>query len=294
MADEATPSDWYRTANDMIRSAAKWVVAAGAGVGAALIAGSQLSSIGKLDVCAPTTLECARLPLSFLGAMVALVAVIYIVWRSVRILMPVVVPIDELAREWGNCPVRADVAFFKANPSVLGEDSPAALLAARDAAWQEWEKAEAALAATPNSVKVKEQVAQTKAAYASLDDSILTVTSLAQHLVLTSMFGRLMRDVLAATVVSALAIVTFAWAANPPTPPPPSATLRGVDLAGADLRDADLSGADLREADFTNANLSGATLKDTKVKDAIWNGTTCPDGTKSADHDDTCVGHLSP
>ena len=39
--------------DDAIREAAKWLVGSFAAVGAALIAGSQLSSIGHLPVCAP-------------------------------------------------------------------------------------------------------------------------------------------------------------------------------------------------------------------------------------------------
>ena len=55
--------------------------------------------------------------------------------------------------------------------------------------------------------------------------------------------------------------------------------------ASSDEQDS-LSGADLSGADLSGANLSGAVLS------AIWNNTTCPDGTNSDDNGDTCENNL--
>jgi len=83
------------------------------------------------------------------------------------------------------------------------------------------------------------------------------------------------------------------------------ASLRGASFAGANLVSADLRGADLTRADLTRANLRDALLNPeatveesetavTILTDAIWLGTTCPDGTNSDAHAGTCAGHMQP
>jgi hypothetical protein len=64
------------------------------------------------------------------------------------------------------------------------------------------------------------------------------------------------------------------------------ANLVFTTLSGANLTSADLTGAHLAGADLTRANLAGATLAG-----VIWSNTTCPDGTNSDGHADTCVGY---
>ena len=54
--------------------------------------------------------------------------------------------------------------------------------------------------------------------------------------------------------------------------------LHGCDLSGADLTDADLTDADLGGANLSGTDLSGADLSGAKLTDAVWDGTTCPDG----------------
>ena len=75
------------------------------------------------------------------------------------------------------------------------------------------------------------------------------------------------------------------------------ADLEGADLAGAgggfmNLVDADLSDADLQGLDLTASNLTGADLTNANLSDAIWNDTTCPDGTNSNNDGGTCVNNL--
>jgi uncharacterized protein YjbI with pentapeptide repeats len=65
------------------------------------------------------------------------------------------------------------------------------------------------------------------------------------------------------------------------------ANLSTAALVGADMRQANLTGANLLGANMTNAWLRGATLTN-----VVWPDTICPDGTLSADHGDTCCGHL--
>jgi hypothetical protein len=119
-ADSVGP-DRLERANDRIRSAAKWLIASSAAVGAALIAGSQLSSIGKLDVGLPTSVENTRLWVAASAAAVGLAGVVYAVWTAVQILLPKEVPIKELDDGWcvENRPPGPVVAYFKEHPKYL-------------------------------------------------------------------------------------------------------------------------------------------------------------------------------
>src|SRR5689334_10268659 len=76
-----------------IRDAAKWLIGAAAAVGAALIAGTQLSSIGKLS-------SGWRLSLAIAGVVLALAAVVFAIWFAVQLLLPVGVTLTELDSEW--------------------------------------------------------------------------------------------------------------------------------------------------------------------------------------------------
>lgn len=72
------------------------------------------------------------------------------------------------------------------------------------------------------------------------------------------------------------------------------AVMQDANLSWADLRDATLRSANLRDANLSGANLTGADLHGALLLDVVWSNTTCPDGTNSDDHDDTCEGHLGP
>jgi len=65
-----------------------------------------------------------------------------------------------------------------------------------------------------------------------------------------------------------------------------------VDWHGCDLTGANLSGTNLGLADLANANLSLADLTNANLSRVSWAHTTCPDGTNSDDHGNTCDGHL--
>ncbi len=77
----------------------------------------------------------------------------------------------------------------------------------------------------------------------------------------------------------------------------PQVECEEADLSNADLRGAQLQGAlleavDLTGADLAGANLSGANLRHAWVRENVWSGTVCPDGTNSDDNGGTCWGHL--
>jgi hypothetical protein len=307
------PADPFAAPSDRIRGAGKWLVAASAAVGAALFAGSQLSSIGSLSLCTGSSwewnAECGRLPLAMVGAVLGLVAVAYTMWQAADLMAPQGIPMDDLEAAWSaglklqderavkqpvapsavsdvDKRVRADVAFFLRNPAQLGANSPGDVERARIEAW------EALVQARASGSDADEKKAQQK--YDDKASRVATLLKTAQFAMLQDRFRTLLKRLLAAAAVAALGIGLFAWAANPPEPPPPTATLKDVTLTGADLRGADLTEADLSGADLTRANLSGATLTGATLKDVTWSSTICPDGTNSDTHDNTCLGHLTP
>lgn len=272
---------------ERIRDAAKWLIAASAAVGAVLIAGSQLSSIGQLDLG-------RRLYAAIGGVALALMAVVFAMWVAVQVLRPIGVTLKELQDHWA-ANDRADVKFFHKNPGQLGYSSPTDLRTAREQAWQEREDKRVALDAASGEAARKTAQEQFDAAddeYERINSDVLSILQNAQYQLLQDKFNKTLWKLLAAAVLAAGGIMVFAWAANPPKPPSVTTSLRNAHLIGADLRDANLAGADLTGADLTDANLRGADLSNAVVKDVTWLNTTCPDGTNSDDAGKTCRGHL--
>jgi Pentapeptide repeats (8 copies) len=270
--------DPIEQANQRIRDAAKWLIASTAAVGAALLAGSQLSSIGRLDVGWPATVATARLWVAVAGALLGLTAVVFVIWTGVRLLLPRFIPVADLAAAWDapHGTMRPVVAFFRRQPKYLqGFDSPALLIDHRAGL----------VAQLAGGAAVGEKVADA-------DRRITAVEDMANHRVLEAEFRSTLRRLLPATACVALGIVAFAWAANP-APRVVTADLRNARLVNATLRDADLRNARLDGADLTGADLTGAHLDGASLVAVVWRRTVCPDGTGSDEHGDTCAGHLS-
>ncbi|MET7832492.1 pentapeptide repeat-containing protein [Micromonospora sediminicola] len=280
---EPTPSP-LAVANQRIRDTAKWFIGSAAAVGAALVAGSQLSDIGRLAAGWPTSAATARLWVAAAGVLLGLAGVVVAIASAVRVLLPVQVFISDLAENW-EAPtddLRPVVSFFRRRTKYLqGAKDPAELIDRR-------ERLAAQLADPERSPEARAEV---RAGIASYDLRIAAIEDMANHEALKATFAYALRRLILATVVAGAGIVAFAWAANPPTPPA-GADLRNAKLVGAQLRDADLTGAKLDGADLTGADLTGADLTGASVVGVTWSGTTCPDGTSSDAGGGTCRGHL--
>jgi hypothetical protein len=264
--------------SELIRSAARWLVGALGAIGAVLIAGSQLSSIGSLPGSS------YRLWLAVAGLAIGLGAVLYAIWRVVELLLPERAMLAELAEDWERSGVQ-----------------PGARLTGRQRRKYPWIDS---LARNPESFGgTYKSVPELKAAYDKAEPAdedlpelvtiIDEITELAQYEKQKDRFNRLRWHIAAAMVVSAVGITVFAWAANPSDDAPPVAVLRGADLAGSDLRDAMLVNADLRDSDLRDADLTGSDLEGARTSGVTWGNTICPDGTNSDDVGGTCEGHLT-
>jgi hypothetical protein len=283
--EEASNADPLAKANEQIRDAAKWLIGSAAAVAAALIAGSQLSSIGKLDVGWPKSVETLRLWVAVLGAIGGLVAIVYILWTAVQLLTQVHVTLRDLVDEWDKPSRRLSpaVKFLKARPKYLqGFKSPQELEAQRTSAVEELERLDDAA-----------RISELQNDIADLDRRIAATENRASNCVLQGMFSAALKKLMWATAVAAFGILSFAWAANPAEPPAPAARLVNARLVDADMRDANLVNAELDQADLSGADLTGADLTGASITGVNWKGATCPDGRLSDEVGGSCAGHLA-
>jgi hypothetical protein len=286
---ESTPeSAELSQSRDLVRSAAKWFIAGLGGIGAILVAGSQLSSVGALPA------DSARFWLALAGVSLGLLAILWAMWRVVDVLTPTQWAFEDLVAVWNATPAqpppdrwwnrrkrRSVGRFLRDHPLLYGnQESPEKMQ-------QLYEESE------PDRQGLDDLV-----------DLMDTLLDKAATVDLQSRFRTLRWQIATGVLIGAAGIILFAWAANPATPdqPPPSfrnADLTDLDFHGASLRNVDLTGADLTGANLLDADLAGAVLED-----VTWSNTTCPDGTNSdsrATKDaagaltgGTCEGHMTP
>ena len=264
------------------RDVTKWIAASFAAVGGALLATSQLTTIGRLPVGWPTTLDTARLWVALACGALGFAAVIGSIWMVAQAQLPVMTSISEIAFAWDvpRSPIMAAVLFLRRNPKFLqGFDSPQGAIDARTG-----------LVARLGSAESDESLAPR---ISDLDDRIAAIEDIANFEVVRARSRRRFQSLMAMALIGGIGILGFSWAANPPAPSP-GLNLRGAKLVGAFLRDVDFRNAKLDGADLTGADLTGANLEGATISGVIWVGTTCPDGTNSNANQNTCAGHRTP
>jgi uncharacterized protein YjbI with pentapeptide repeats len=284
---------------EKIRDAAKWLIASFAAVGAALIAGSQLSSIGKLPLCAPRSLDCARLWIAVFGTLASLLGVVFAIWIGVTLLVPDPAPVSVLREEWKSRGSYLQT-YFRNNSSLLQGFKDLDDMDRQEAdAFREVDRlrAEVEGASQGERDKLEQELSAADSYLGEILERSDVVVSTANHVRFVHAFkSGALKKLVGAASLAALGIVAFAWAANPPTLSP-TASLRGADLSGSDLtgvnlRNVDLSNANLSQTNLTGADLRGADLSNANLDDAIWSQTTCPDGTVSDTVGGSCQNHL--
>jgi hypothetical protein len=288
-AAEGGSSTELVAARDLVRSAAKWFIAGLGAIGAVLVAGSQVSSVGALS---PGS---ARLYLAIAGVIVGLLAILWAMWRVVDVLAGWRWTFEDVVTEW----------------EATGSPGTGRFARWRNRATHPvgWflREAPSSLGGFASPVEIKLLYDESEPDREGLGDLVALMDELLEKAAtvhLDSRFRALRRQIAAGVLVGAAGIILFAWAANPANPEQPAPSLRNADLRNADLRGASLRNADLTGADLTGANLRDADLRGATITDTVWSRTTCPDGTDSdatARTDATgqttvatCEGHLIP
>jgi hypothetical protein len=100
------------SAADRIRETAKWLIASFAAVGAVLVAGSQLSSVGSLRA------SDARFWLALVGVVIALTAVVIAIGKVVDVLVTPPLSLKTLAKPHPN-----DDAMRNVHDKVAADDA---------------------------------------------------------------------------------------------------------------------------------------------------------------------------
>lgn len=282
---------------DRIRDTAKWLIAAFAAIGAVLIAGTQLSSVGGLPTCLPRSADCLRLWVALPSAALALGAVAFAVSAITAVLLPRVATLSSLRKELSD-PKSKIAGYFRSNPELLqGFPTIESLACERERLVKNQSQLAEQYDRTEDAAGRKQLASRLEEVYADLkdlEDRISQIADTADYQSLSEDFRKAVRRVFFCGAIAATGIAAFAWAANPPQPDQPAPSLRGANLTGALLTGANLVNADVTGTDFTNANLRGANMSGVDPKDATWKNTICPDGTNSDLADGTCAGHLEP
>jgi hypothetical protein len=111
----------YAAATENLRGAAKWLLAAAAGIAGLLVAGLQLGSLGHL-----TSHEVSRLVIALIGLTVALMGVAFVVWRAGALLSDEWLTLGQLSS-----------ADFQARLKALGTRSGASAIYAEMETYRE-------------------------------------------------------------------------------------------------------------------------------------------------------------
>lgn len=222
----APPGNPYLPATTQLRDVAKWLIAAFAAVATVMLAGTQLSSLGKLSTDHPTRLAVAA---------VAASVVVLATARSIY-LLSTVLPFDvsgmqgllESAREQpmrgiveadsGMRAGRSSVAHLLADYRVARSAQRVAMVLRAGLQREEAEHAEPPpeLRARLDHARRLEKVAD--AEVQALRGPVQALIQLKGYLRVRAQFDDVRGGVMALAVLAAAGIIAFAWAANPPEP----------------------------------------------------------------------------
>jgi hypothetical protein len=285
----------------VLSTTSKWLIASLGAIGAVLVAGSQLSSLGSLPIG-------PRFFTAVASASVALTCVLVAILLVTDLVAPERCYISEVSREWTRYEAKvgrgtADgpsgvwhrwraqrkypvSAWFAEHPEYLaGFASPKAI-------YDDWRSNEDKIQSPDVSAEEQQQLVELSAQLLASIDLVIAMANFRRN---RTKFQRLRVPLAGLMTLAAVGIGIFAWAANPAEKGP--ASFRNADLTGADLSGAFLGYADFTGADLTDADLRGANLTGAKLTDVTWDSTVCPDGTNSDDvgksgEGGTCEGHL--
>jgi hypothetical protein len=189
-------------AADRIRETAKWIIASFAAIGAALIAGTQLSGIGSID-------SNARLVLAACSAIVALGGVGWAIWEAGKVSTASTVSLGDLAESNQLSEVRQTIDKDQA---LLEGHQGVGSLATSYGSWlRRRTEAYEAYFGQPSdeTLRINAKIA---------DQQVLTLSAIVQSVLLVASYLRLaaafrsaLRRIFLAGIIAALGIGVFVW-----------------------------------------------------------------------------------
>jgi hypothetical protein len=200
------PVNPQHQAIDKIRDTARWLILAFAAIGAVLAGSAPLSNLGKLD------LDDWRLWLAAGSAVLAFVAIAAAIWFAADVFSPVTRDLPTLVQD-------ADVkALFNANPEVLGDyTSLDEFKAAYEDAKRRRTEAGQKLRTNPNDQAAAADREAARKTLTTMAPAVRRIVDEGLLLAVRKKFKEARPYLYGGAFVAALAIVAFAWAANPPT-----------------------------------------------------------------------------
>jgi hypothetical protein len=210
MADAEPAKDSLTSATSTISDTAKWLITIFAGVAGVLVAGSQLSSLGKLDLGPRLLAALAGLALGIAGAA-------YAVMNTVPVLTSARVRLAELAVTQD----KDEQRFLQDNAELLlGLANDARELKQRyDIALSARAQAFTRLYANPTDADLNTQAKVSDAQASNYSQAVGGLLTAARYDRVRRKFEAAQREMLWGGLFAAAGIALFAWAANPPEPP---------------------------------------------------------------------------
>jgi len=199
---EAAPPESAEVAGiNRLRDTAKWLIGAYAAVGTAILAGLQLTSLGKIE-------DHDRLALAMGAALVALIAVAVAIAKVVRVLAPVTVEPSDLR------PGSTVDKMVVATPSLLkGQAASVAQLQENyTAALEDYQSKR------ERAREHEEEGPAADRAYGrlmALSAPLTRLRNMALFVKVQERFASAKRWLAGAGSVTAICVIAFAWAANP-------------------------------------------------------------------------------
>jgi hypothetical protein len=198
-------------ASDRIRETTKWIIASFAAVGAALVAGTQVSGIGELHPWGP------RMWLAALGGALALLGIAVAIWKGSTVLVAGAVALNEL--EHRTAP-QSVATLLRDNPVLYGGyENVAALHRAFEVATREMKVAFSRLYAEKRPTDELKDAAARADLQADLVSQVVSrLLDAASTTIVRASFTASRPWLFAGALATASGVGIFTWAVNPPKP----------------------------------------------------------------------------
>jgi hypothetical protein len=216
MAEQS--GDRVSSATAQIQATAKWIIAAFAGVGAALIAGLQLTGLGKLDI--------GELAVAVAGLTLALGSVFIAIRLVANVLTPPMIFLGEL-KDWVGELTEEDETLLMGRADNL-DQLLERYLTLDDEVRAEWTAAEVAESKgkAQAAKEAKDRAEAKDKEFKPLNQVVAFLRGLAINLKVRKAFSDMWRPLLGAVIAGTVGVVILAYETNRPEsdPQPPHTT----------------------------------------------------------------------